>query len=75
MSAPVIDAGLGRQAVRPRPRAPRLSAAWQRLLSPLAIVAHEQLVADAFNEAKLVPVPVKITDIIDTRFDATVETT
>ncbi|WP_406315677.1 ABC transporter permease subunit [Streptosporangium sp. NBC_01639] len=43
MSAPVIDAGLGRQAVRPRPRVPRLPAVWQRLLSPLVIVALWQL--------------------------------
>ncbi|WP_406315673.1 ABC transporter substrate-binding protein [Streptosporangium sp. NBC_01639] len=39
------------------------------------VVTREQLVADAFNEAKLVPVPVTIADIIDTRFDATVENT
>ncbi|WSC90750.1 ABC transporter substrate-binding protein [Streptosporangium sp. NBC_01756] len=39
------------------------------------VVTREQLVADAFNEAKPVPVPVTIADIIDTRFDATVENT
>ncbi|MFF3441707.1 hypothetical protein [Streptosporangium sp. NPDC002721] len=37
------------------------------------VVEREQLVADAFSEAKLIPAPVKIADIVDTRFDATLE--
>ncbi len=37
------------------------------------VVEREQLVADAFSEAKLIPAPIKIADIVDTRFDATLE--
>lgn len=37
------------------------------------VIAREQLVADAFAEAGLIPKPVRIADIVDTRFDATVE--
>ncbi|WP_329079528.1 MULTISPECIES: ABC transporter substrate-binding protein [unclassified Streptosporangium] len=37
------------------------------------VVEREQLVADAFSEAKLIPVPVKFADVVDTRFDATLE--
>jgi sulfonate transport system substrate-binding protein len=37
------------------------------------VIAREQLVADAFSEAKLIPVPVKIADVVDTRFDASLE--
>ena len=37
------------------------------------VVTREQLVADAFSEAKLIPVPVKIADVVDTRFDASLE--
>lgn len=37
------------------------------------VVDREQLVADAFSEAKLIPAPVTFGDFVDTRFDATLE--
>ncbi|WP_433379562.1 hypothetical protein [Streptosporangium sp. CA-115845] len=37
------------------------------------VVDREQLVADAFSEAKLIPAPVTFADFVDTRFDATLD--
>ena len=44
MSAPVLDVGVRRRAVRAQPRVARpFAAAWQRLLSPLVIVVLWQI--------------------------------
>jgi sulfonate transport system permease protein len=69
VSAPAVDVGLGRQAVRRRPRGPRPSAAWQRLLSPLVIVVLWQLAASTgLLPERLLASPIKIiataTDLI-----------
>ncbi|MEV0754908.1 hypothetical protein [Streptosporangium sp. NPDC050280] len=37
------------------------------------VVEREQLVADAFSEEKLIPVSITFADVVDTRFDATLE--
>ncbi|MER7129456.1 hypothetical protein [Streptosporangium saharense] len=37
------------------------------------VMARERPVADAFAMAGLIPEPVRIADVVDTRFDATVE--
>ncbi|MEV4095403.1 ABC transporter permease [Streptosporangium saharense] len=47
MSLPVAEARVGGQAVRARPRASRSFTAWQRLLSPLAVVAVWQAAGSA----------------------------
>ncbi|MBB4919665.1 ABC transporter permease [Streptosporangium saharense] len=47
MSLPVAEARVGGQAVRARPRVSRSFTAWQRLLSPLAVVAVWQAAGSA----------------------------
>jgi sulfonate transport system permease protein len=72
VSAPVVDVGVRRRAVRARPRASRpFAAAWQRLLSPLVIVVLWQAASSSgLLPERLLASPVKIvttaTDLIQT---------
>jgi sulfonate transport system permease protein len=72
VSAPVVDVGVRRRAVRAQPRVPRpFAAAWQRLLSPLVIVVLWQIVSSTgLLPERLLASPVKIvttaTDLIQT---------